>query len=137
MVPPVEFIPLAEETGLILPIGAWVLKEACRQLRAWHEEGHAHLRIAVNLSAKQFQEKNLLEVVKHALAHAQLEPRFLELELTETAVMQDAVHSAAVSYKDNGRFASVKVGRTSGGTDVRTVVGFRSQTYDLNALALP
>jgi diguanylate cyclase (GGDEF)-like protein len=109
MVPPIEFIPLAEETGLILPIGAWVLKEACRQLRAWHAQGHTHLRIAVNLSAKQFQEKNLLEVVKHALAHAQLEPRFLELELTETAVMQDAMHSAAVlrSLSDLGVRISV------------------------------
>jgi diguanylate cyclase (GGDEF)-like protein len=109
MVPPAEFIPLAEETGLILPIGAWVLNEACRQLRAWHEQGHGHLRIAVNLSARQFQEQNLLEVVRTALEHARLDPRFLELELTETAVMQDAVHSAAVlrSLSDLGVRISV------------------------------
>jgi diguanylate cyclase (GGDEF)-like protein len=109
IVPPVEFIPLAEETGLILPIGTWVLKEACRQLRAWHVAGFSHLRMAVNLSAQQFREKNLLQVVRDALANAQLEPRFLELELTETAVMQDAEHSAAVlqSLSDLGVRISV------------------------------
>jgi diguanylate cyclase (GGDEF)-like protein len=96
LVPPGDFIPLAEETGLILPIGAWVLNEACRQLHDWHAAGLTHLRMAVNLSAQQFREKNLLDVVRKALADASLEPRFLEIELTETAVMQDAGHSAAI-----------------------------------------
>ena len=96
LLPPADFIPIAEETGLILPMGAWVLNEACRQLHEWHTAGLSHLRMAVNLSAQQFREKNLLEVVRAALASAHLEPRFLELELTETAVMQDAGHSAAV-----------------------------------------
>src|SRR6185312_3996787 len=97
------------ETGLILPMGAWVLNEACRQLHQWHEAGLPHLRIAVNLSAQQFREKNLLEVVRSALADADLEPRFLELELTETAVMQDAGHSAAIlrSLSDLGVRISV------------------------------
>jgi diguanylate cyclase (GGDEF)-like protein len=106
---PAEFIPLAEETGLILPMGVWVLKEACRQLQEWHAAGLTHLRMAVNLSAQQFREKNLLEVVRAALADARIEPRFLELELTETAVMQDAGHSAAVlrSLSDLGVRISV------------------------------
>jgi EAL domain-containing protein (putative c-di-GMP-specific phosphodiesterase class I) len=95
-VPPAQFIPLAEETGLILPMGAWVLNEACRQLRTWHSGGLTHLRMAVNLSAQQFREKNLLEIVREALDRARIEPRFLELELTETAVMHDAEHSATV-----------------------------------------
>jgi len=93
---PAEFIPLAEETGFILPIGTWVLREACRQLQQWHAAGLGHLRVAVNLSAQQFRDKSLLEIVRAALADAQLEPRFLELELTETAVMQDAGQSAAI-----------------------------------------
>jgi diguanylate cyclase (GGDEF)-like protein len=109
LVSPLEFIPLAEETGLILPIGAWVLNEACRQLQAWHAAGLRHLRIAVNLSALQFREKNLVQVVKDALTQAQIEPRFLELELTETAVMQNAERSAAVlrSLSDLGVRISV------------------------------
>ncbi len=68
---PAQFIPLAEETGLILPIGTWVLREACRQgFSAWQDAGLTHLRVAVNLSAQQFREKNLLEIVRGALADA-------------------------------------------------------------------
>lgn len=93
---PMEFIPLAEETGLILPIGEWALREACRQAFAWQAVGLRPLRVAVNLSAQQFRQKNLLEVVHSALSDARLEPKYLELELTESAVMQDAEKSIEV-----------------------------------------
>jgi EAL domain-containing protein (putative c-di-GMP-specific phosphodiesterase class I) len=73
-----------------------VLNEACRQLQEWHAAGLTHLRMAVNLSAQQFRDKSLLDAVRTALADTGLEPRFLEIELTETAVMQDAGHSAAI-----------------------------------------
>jgi len=96
LLPPDEFIPLAEETGLIIPIGDWVLSEACRQAHAWHTAGLSHLRIAVNLAAQQFRAANLAEKVDLILQHAGLEARFLELELTETAVMQDAAQSAVI-----------------------------------------
>ena len=99
LVPPLDFIPLAEETGLILPIGDWVLHEACRQAHAWHASGLPHLRIAVNLSAKQFRPKTLVASVRKALLDSQLKPRFLELELTETAVMQDAESSIAILHE--------------------------------------
>ena len=90
---PLDFIPLAEETGLILPIGEWALREACRQAYAWQAAGMRPLRVAVNLSAQQFRQKNLVEVVHSALHAARLEPKYLELELTESAVMQDAEKS--------------------------------------------
>jgi len=75
-----------------------VLNEACRQLQQWHAAGLTHLRMAVNLSAQQFRDKSLLDAVRSALSDAGLEPRFLEIELTETAVMQDAGHSAAILH---------------------------------------
>lgn len=96
IVAPNAFIGLAEDTGLILPIGEWVVRTACLQLRAWHRAGHTHLRMAVNLSAQQFQQKNLVEMVQAALDDAELDAHFLELELTETAVMHDAEQSVRV-----------------------------------------
>ena len=90
LVPPTEFIPLAEETGLIVPIGEWVLRTACSQARAWQRLTRRLLRIAVNLSAKQFKDENLSQIVLSALNDTGLEPRLLELELTEGTLMDDA-----------------------------------------------
>jgi EAL domain-containing protein (putative c-di-GMP-specific phosphodiesterase class I) len=95
LVPPNTFIPIAEETGLIVPIGEWVLREACSQVRAWIDSGMSPVRVAVNLSAKQFRHADLVAVVRSALDDAKLQPGYLELELTESAVMEDAEKSAA------------------------------------------
>ncbi len=93
---PEEFIPLAEETGLIVPIGDWVLTEACRQAHAWHVAGLTHLRMAVNLAAQQFRAQTWRRGCVTHFQQSGLEARFLEFELTESAVMQDAEQSAFI-----------------------------------------
>ena len=88
LVAPSEFVPLAEETGLIVPIGAWVLRSACRQLRAWHRAGFPALRVAVNFSARQFQDDDLAEAVERTLRQCGLAPRYLEVEITESDILK-------------------------------------------------
>lgn len=89
MIPPNEFIPIAEQRGLIMPIGAWVLRQACRQNRMWHLSGLPKVSVAVNLSAIQFKLKNLVSQVEQVLAETGLEPEYLEFELTESMLLQD------------------------------------------------
>jgi diguanylate cyclase (GGDEF)-like protein len=96
LVSPGEFIPLAEECGLIGTIGEWVIREACRQARAWQEEGVPSLRISVNLSASQFREVGLVDSIRRALDDVGLLARYLEVELTESAVMSDPEQSVAI-----------------------------------------
>src|SRR5450631_1853835 len=96
LVSPAAFIPLAEECGLIGPIGEWVLREACRQGRAWQQAGLSPVRIAVNVAASQFRAGDLVETIHQALADAELEARFLEAELTESAVMSDPEESIKI-----------------------------------------
>jgi diguanylate cyclase (GGDEF)-like protein/PAS domain S-box-containing protein len=87
-IPPSRFIPLAEQTGLILPIGDWVLESACRQARLWHEGGFASLRMAVNISARQFKQADFIDRLDRALLKSGIDPTLLELELTESIVME-------------------------------------------------
>ena len=87
LVPPTDFIPLLEETGLIVPVGEWVLAEACRQVRAWREAGAEPKPIAINLSARQFAARDLGDIVKRVLDDHGTDPRYIELELTESLLM--------------------------------------------------
>jgi diguanylate cyclase (GGDEF)-like protein len=89
LIPPAEFIPIAEMNGLIVPIGEWVLHEACRQARQWQLEGHAPVIIAVNLSAVQMRQANIVHTVRQALESTGLEARYLELELTESLLFEN------------------------------------------------
>lgn len=89
MISPAEFIPVAEDSGMIVGIGRWVLREACRQNAAWQRAGLRPLRVAVNLSARQFQSGNLLDEIDAALAESELSASSLELEITESMVMAD------------------------------------------------
>ena len=89
LVLPDVFIPLAEETGLIMPIGEWVPREACRQNRAWQEEGLRPVTVAVNVSARQFRQEVLVGLVAQVLAETGLAPAHLEMELTESMIMHN------------------------------------------------
>jgi diguanylate cyclase (GGDEF)-like protein/PAS domain S-box-containing protein len=96
LVPPSQFVPVAEDCGLILPIGRWVLREACRQARSWQDAGLPPLPIAVNVSAVEFRDEGFVQSVRTILAETGLEARYLELELTEGVLMDDAESTASV-----------------------------------------
>ncbi len=104
IISPGQFIPLAEETGLILPIGEWVIRKACLQNKQWQDEGLCSIPIAVNLSTRQFQQKNLLDVIDQALNDTKLEPRYLELEITESILMDDVEEAIFIlkEFKNRG-----------------------------------
>jgi len=98
MIHPIEFIPLAEESGLILPLGEWVLAEACRQQVAWQSEGLSGLKIAINMSSRQFRQEDLAERVASIFENTGVDPTNVTLELTESMVMQD-VSSTLVALR--------------------------------------
>jgi diguanylate cyclase (GGDEF)-like protein len=93
-IPPSTFIPIAEETGLVVPIGKWVLDQACHQLAAWREAGYEKLRMSVNVSTLQFERQDWIETISGALKSSGLPPSALELELTETVVMKNCERAA-------------------------------------------
>lgn len=101
LIPPEEFIPLAEENGLILPIGEWVLRTACKQTKSWHEAGYTSLRVAVNISSRQFQDPNFAAMIQSVLDETGLDGHFLELEITESIAMQDSDRTIALLHELN------------------------------------
>jgi len=98
MIPPAQFVPIAEESGLIVPIGQWVLVQACRQARAWKDAGLPPVRMAVNVSAAEFMAKDFLSGVRAALISTGVDPHNLELELTETVLMRDAESAVRILH---------------------------------------
>ena len=104
LVPPVEFIPVAESTGLITDIGSWVIDEATEQLAHWQNSGIKNLRMSINVAASQFQQKNFCEQVIDALVRNSISPEFLELEVTESVLMNDIdlVVSRLQSLREQG-----------------------------------
>ncbi|MDB9509745.1 EAL domain-containing protein [Kamptonema animale CS-326] len=121
LVYPDEFIALAEEMGLIIPLGEWVLQTACKQTKLWQESGFSPLRIAVNLSGRQFNQKNIAERVKQILKETGLDPKYLELEVTESLVIQN--ESAATKAMTEWRTLGIKIAVDDFGT------GYSSLSY--------
>lgn len=99
LVGPMDFVPLLEETGLIVPVGEWVLRTACAQTKAWHGADFKQLRVAVNISTHQFRQKNFTQLVANILTETGLEPRYLELELTESVLMEDTAAISATLHE--------------------------------------
>jgi len=88
LVAPAEFVPLLEETGLIMPVGEWVFRRACAQLKKWHEAGHHDLRVSLNLSSRQFSDRHLGTTIKQIMEETGVRPECIELEITESLIMQ-------------------------------------------------
>jgi EAL domain-containing protein (putative c-di-GMP-specific phosphodiesterase class I) len=124
LVPPIKFIPAAEETGLIVPIGDWVLHEACRQNKAWQDAGLAPMVVSVNVSARQFREKNLVARVAGALKESGLQARYLELEVTESLIMQD--FDLAVAIMEELRRLGVQLSIDDFGTGYSSLSALKS-----------
>jgi diguanylate cyclase (GGDEF)-like protein len=99
MIPPVEFIPLAEETGLIVQLGEWVLNTACKKLKEWESTGYKNISIAVNLSAVQFRQNDLLGMIQGIISSTGANPELLELEITESTIMED-LDSASAAMRE-------------------------------------
>ena len=99
LIPPGKFIPLAEDTGLIVPFGKWVLHTACRQTKAWQDAGLKPTAMAVNVSNRQFKEKDFTNTVKNILADTNVDPQYLELEVTESCIMEDVKHNLEILHE--------------------------------------
>jgi diguanylate cyclase (GGDEF)-like protein len=120
-VSPATFIPLSEDTGFILPLGRWVLKQACAQIKEWQQSCGVSIRVAVNVSARQFHEENLTKLITETLQEYELEPRYLELEITETSIIRDA--GKAIQTLNEIKALGVKVALDDFGT------GYSSLSY--------
>jgi len=95
-IPPATFIPIAEETGMIVEMGYWAITQACRQIRSWQQIGLAQVPVAVNLSSRQFLDRNLTQRIRAILVEEGIDPCWLELEVTESATMQDEARSREI-----------------------------------------
>lgn len=128
MVSPAKYIPMAEENGLILPIGRWVLEEACRQAMAWRAAGLPHIAMSVNISARQFQSGCLFDEVSQVLSATGLPPHHLELELTEGMLIEDVEHTVATL--DGLKRAGVRLALDDFGTGYSSLAYLRRFAID-------
>ncbi len=127
LVSPFNFIPIAEETGLIIQIGKWVFDEACRQTKLWHQNGYEHLTVSINVSAKQFHQHDFVDSILNTIAITGIDPNRIDLEITESCTMNDI--EKTVSILKQFRAMGIKISLDDFGT------GFSSLSL-LNQLPL-
>ncbi len=128
LVSPADFIPLAEETGMIIPIGDWVIREACRQGRLWQEQGNNNLHLGANLSMRQFFDPNLVDNIKSAIGQSGFDPNFLELEITETAMMHDT--DRAINILNMLKNIGIKISLDDFGTGYSSLIYLKKFNAD-------
>jgi diguanylate cyclase (GGDEF)-like protein/PAS domain S-box-containing protein len=128
-IPPAEFVPIAEQCGAIVPIGEWVLREACRHIVSWQRDGNEPLRVTVNLSARQLEQPDVVQRIRSVLGEAGVDPAYLGIEITETAVAADVGHAARMltELRDMG----VKVALDDFGTGYSNLSQLRALPIDL------
>ncbi len=127
-----DFIPIAEESGLIHKIGEWVLLKACKKNREWHDMGYSNLYISINISAKQFKEENLISLIDQTITESGLDPEFLTLEITESCIIEDVDIALDKMNQINKR--GIKIAMDDFGTGFSSLSGIKS--YPLNTLKI-
>ncbi|OCQ99898.1 diguanylate cyclase [Nostoc sp. MBR 210] len=132
LVTPTEFIPIAESTGLIVPIDQWVLQNVCKQIKVWHDVGIAYLKISVNLSVMEFNHPDLLKKITDFLQINHLEPQYLEIELTESMIMQDI--NSAIATMNKLQALGLKIAIDDFGTGYSSLIYLKN--LPINALKI-
>lgn len=132
MIYPTEFIPLAESTGLIVPIGKWVLKRVCQQIKSWRDAGIYSFTVAVNLSVMEFNQPDLIQKIVNLIAINDLEPHYLEIELTESMIMQDV--NGAIATMNQLQSLGVKIAIDDFGTRYNSLINLI--TLPINTLKI-
>ncbi|MHC5729097.1 MAG: putative bifunctional diguanylate cyclase/phosphodiesterase, partial [Nostoc sp.] len=132
MIYPTEFIPLAESTGLIVPIGKWVLKRVCQQIKSWRDAGIYSFVVAVNLSVMEFNQPDLIQKIVNLIAINDLEPHYLEIELTESMIMQDV--NGAIATMNQLQSLGVKIAIDDFGTRYNSLINLI--TLPINTLKI-
>ena len=135
MIPPSVFIPIAEQTGLINPIGQWVLRTACRQNKLWQEKGLPPIRTAVNLSVEQFRSSNLAHIIKNTLEETGLQPELLELEITESIAIEET--ESIISILNELKMLGVTIAIDDFGTEYSSLSQFKELPIDRIKIAMP
>ncbi len=124
LVSPGDFIPLAEKTGMIIPIGEWVIQAACQQAKIWHEQGFRNLHIGANLSMRQFFDPHLVDTIKSAIGKTGFNPNFLELDITETAMMHDT--DRAIDILNELKGIGIKISLDDFGTGYSSLIHLKN-----------